>query len=441
MIKQKQISEYVEEIKKNIIGWRRDFHQNPEVGWTEFRTASIVANTLAELGFVVRAGSEAVNPVERMGVPEAAILVKAKERALQNGGHPYWLDKMEDGLTGVVGSCDTGRPGPSVAFRFDMDALEITEDLREAHKPASDGFRSQVDGMMHACGHDGHTAIGLGLATLISRMKDELTGRIILIFQPAEEGGRGAKAMVDAGVVDDVDFFFTGHLGMMAQQQKQVVCGVTNFFASTKIDVELEGVPAHAALAPHEGRNALLAAATIALQLQAISRHGEGESRINVGMMQAGEGRNIIASKASLKLETRGSTSEVNQFMTEEAIRIIRSVASMYGVTERIEVVGQTLTASCDAQLANIVKDAVRRMGKELDVIDTMPFYASEDATYMMRAVQERGGKATYMLFGTELKAGHHHHSFDFEENALPQAVEIFTHMLMEISKKGGEIS
>lgn len=224
-----KISEHVEQIKKRIIAWRREFHQYPEVGWTEFRTASIVANTLADLGFVVQTGRAAVKPEQRLGVPDTTLLSKAKERALQNGGSPLWLNKMEEGLTGVVGIWDTGKPGPTVAFRFDMDALEITKDLRAEHGPALEGFRSRHEGVMHACGHDGHTAIGLGLATLVSGLKERLTGRIKLIFQPAEEGGRGAKAMVDAGVLDDVDFFFAGHLGLMARQNNQVVCGVTTF--------------------------------------------------------------------------------------------------------------------------------------------------------------------------------------------------------------------
>lgn len=440
MNRRQLISRHIEQIKQQIIGWRRDIHRHPEVGWTEFRTASLVASVLADLGFAVKTGREAVKPESRMGVPDCTIWSAAREHAIQNGANPVWVNKMEDGLTGVVGIWDSGKPGPTIAFRFDMDALEIAENRSDAHLPAREGFRSGNEGLMHACGHDGHTAIGLGLASMISAMNEQLTGRIKLIFQPAEEGSRGAKAMVDAGGLDDVDYLFAAHLGLMARQSDQFVCGVTNFFASTKIDVELEGVPAHAAFAPHEGRNALLAAATIAIQLHAIPRHGQGESRINVGMLQAGEGRNIIASRAGLKLETRGTTIEVNQYLTEEAFRIIRSVAQMYGVTERVEIVGQSISAPCDAQLIDLVKDAVKQMEDQLNIIDYLPFNASEDATYMMQAVQERGGKATYMLFGTKLQAGHHHHSFDFDEDSLPRAVKILAHILFEIlNANGGE--
>jgi len=428
-----QIAQLVESIRPKIIRWRRDFHQYPETGWTEFRTASLVARTLSELGFAVLAGRNAVKPEARMGLPGAAELREAKERALRDGGDPFWIAKMDDGLTGVVGVWDTGKPGPTIAFRFDLDALEIAEDTAPEHLPARAGFRSRYERVMHACGHDGHTAIGLGLATLIARRSDRLAGRIKLIFQPAEEGGRGAKAMVEAGVVADVDFFVAAHLGLMARKNKQVVCGVSHFFASTKIDVEFKGVPAHAAFAPHEGRNALLAAAALAVQLQGISRHGGGDSRINVGVLHAGEARNTIASRASLKLETRGETSEVNQYMTDEAIRMIRAVAAMYDVSERIELVGQTIAASCDGELVRLVREAVCGMGQGLEVIDSLPFLASEDATYMMQAVQDRGGKATYMLLGTERKAGHHHHAFDFAEDVLPRSVEILAHVLEKI--------
>lgn len=432
-----QIAQFVDKIRPKVISWRRDFHRYPELGWTEFRTASIVARTLSQLGFTVKVGREAVKAEARLGLPHETQLSQAKERALHNGGDPYWIDKMGDGLTGVVGIWETGRPGPTIAFRFDMDALEIMEDRRNEHLPSREGFRSRYDHVMHACGHDGHTAIGLGLAFLIAN-NDSLGGRIKLIFQPAEEGGRGAKAMVEAGVVDDVDFFLAAHLGLTARKNKQVACGVTQFLASSKLDVELEGVPAHAAFQPHEGRNALLAAATMALQLQAIPRHGRGASRINVGMLNAGEGRNIIASRASLKLETRGETSEINQYMTDEAIRIIRSAAAMYGVREEIQLVGQTLAIPCDPQLVQLVKEAVCGMGKGLEVIDYLPFLASEDATFMMKAVQDRGGMSTYMLLGTELKAGHHHHSFDFDEDVLGRAIEVFAHVLEKILHESG---
>lgn len=433
-MQQKHISHQVNQIKEKVISWRRDFHRYPEVGWTEFRTSARIADILSEMGFEVQVGSEVIKKESRMGVPDAQTLIKAKEQALKKGANPQWIQKMEGGLTGVVGIWDTKRPGPTIAFRFDIDALNILEDQTEDHMPCREGFRSEREGVMHACGHDGHTAIGLGMASLISRLEESLIGKVKLIFQPAEEGVRGAKAMVDAGVLDGIEYFFSGHLGVLARKENQIVCGVTDFFATTKMDVTLEGIPAHAGLAPHEGRNALLAAATIALQLHAISRHGNGQSRINVGTLQAGEGRNIIPSKARLQLETRGTTNEVNQYMVEEALRIIHSAAQMYGVKEHVEFAGQAVATQCDAGLIEWIGELVKTIERVDEVIPTLSFNASEDATYMMEKVQSQGGKASYLLFGTPLKAGHHHHSFDFSEDSCVLAVEVLGNILIRLA-------
>jgi aminobenzoyl-glutamate utilization protein A len=433
-MQQKLISHQVNHLKEKVIAWRREFHRYPEVGWTEFRTSARIADILTEMGFEVKVGSEVIKKESRMGVPDTQTLVKAKEQALKKGANPRWIEKMEEGLTGVVGIWDTKQPGPTIAFRFDIDALNIVEDQMEDHIPFREGFCSEHEGVMHACGHDGHTAIGLGMASLIFGLKESLIGKVKLIFQPAEEGVRGAKAMVDAGVLDGIDYFFSGHLGVKALKEKQIVCGVTDFFATTKMDVSLEGIPAHAGLAPHEGRNALLAAATITLQLHAIARHGDGQSRINVGTLQAGEGRNIIPSNARLQLETRGTTNEVNQYMVDEALRIIHSAAQMYGVKAHVEFAGQAVAAQCDSELVDWIGELVKNMERVDEVISTLSFNASEDATYMMERVQSQGGKASYLLFGTPLKAGHHHYSFDLNEDSCVLAVEVLGNILFRIA-------
>ncbi len=429
------ISELVDNMKGSLINIRRDIHCFPEIGWTEFRTSSLLADFLSELGFEVKVGREIILPESRMGVPDEKTIQEAKERALSFGANLYWIEKMEDGLTGVVGIWDTGRIGPTLAFRFDIDALEISEDRRLNHVPWNRGFHSKVEGYMHACGHDGHIAIGLGMAQLISKMKEKLSGKIKLIFQPAEEGARGARAMVDSGVLEDVNYFFSGHIGVTATKQNQLVCSVTDFFASTKFDLELEGVQAHAALAPHEGRNALLAASTITLQLYAISRHGLGDSRINVGVIQGGEGRNIIPAHAKLKFETRGTTNEVDQYMRNESMRIIQSVAQLYGIKEHTEVVGGSIIADCDSDLANLVYGIGSKVKQTSEIVISQPFLASEDVTYMMKEVQKNGGMATYLLFGTELAAGHHNCAFDFNEKTIAYAVEVYGNLLVHLAR------
>lgn len=135
---------------------------------------------------------------------------------------------------------------------------------------------------------------------------------------------RGAHAMVESGIVDDVDYMLGAHFGFKMRKTGTVACNVTGFLATSKYDARFQGVPAHAGAAPEQGKNALLAAACATLNLHAISRHSAGASRINVGRLDAGSGRNVIGDKALLCLETRGATSEINAFMETEAQRIIK---------------------------------------------------------------------------------------------------------------------
>ncbi len=155
---------------------------------------------------------------------------------------------------------------------------------------------------------DGHAAIGLGLAEVLVGLRDCLSGTVKLIFQPAEEGVRGAKAMVAAGVVEGVDALLGLHL-YSGWPTGRVVPGKGGFLATSKFDAYFTGAPAHAGGAPQLGRNAMLAAATAVLNLHAIPRHADGVTRINVGRLIAGQGRNVIAPTAYLAIETRGATS------------------------------------------------------------------------------------------------------------------------------------
>jgi aminobenzoyl-glutamate utilization protein A len=373
-------------------------------------------------------GPEAIRADACMGAPSAAVCATARADALAAGANRRWVEAMGDGLTAVVAEWTFARPGPTLAFRVDMDALPVTETLAGTHAPKRDGYVSQREGRMHACGHDGHTSIGLGLATLIAERaaRGNWGGRLRIIFQPAEEGCCGANAMVAAGAVDGVDYFVAGHIGTSATQAGLVSCGSHGFLATTKIDVSLRGVAAHAGIKPHEGRNALLAAATLTLQLHAITRHGSGDSRVNVGVLRAGSGRNVIADRAELALEVRGATTDINEFMTAEARRIIDAVALAHDVTAEVRVVGSAQSGTCDPELKAIVRDAAQALPQTKAIVDSLEMAGSEDATFFMNAVQKRGGKATYLLIGSALAAGHHHPAFDFEESALLHGVELY---------------
>lgn len=431
-----KINNTVEELRNQLISWRRDFHKYAESGFLEMRTASLVASYLEGLGFEVLVGKEVMKEDSRMGVPKKQILESHKEWALQNGANKKWLEKLSGGFTGVVGIIHTNKPGPVTAYRFDMDALDIQEDLTAEHRPFREGFSSVNNDMMHACGHDGHTSIGLGLAAMLRRHKESLTGTIKLIFQPAEEGTRGAKSMVDAGIVDDADYFIATHLGA-GVPLGEVVTGQTGFLATTKFDVVYRGKAAHAGGNPEEGKNALMAASSAVLGLYGIPRHSSGASRVNVGVLQAGSGRNVIPSQALLKVETRGATSEINEYMEDKAISVIKGAAAMYQVDVDIDIVGSAKSGTPSPELVELMSDVAEYSPyvKKVTKFSENPF-GSEDATFFMEKVQTRGGQATYIVVGTTLAAGHHHERFDYDEEVLPTAVDVLLRSAIRLSEE-----
>ncbi len=168
-----RITELAKALTAKAVERRRDLHRHAEVAWTEFRTAALVADALTALGYEVQAGAEVVAAEGMMGVPSAEELDKHAKRALAQGANPAWVEKMKGGKTGVVGILRTGKPGPTVALRFDIDANDVLESKEQTHRPFRDGFASINDGAMHACGHDGHTSIGLGVAEVLAGVKDE----------------------------------------------------------------------------------------------------------------------------------------------------------------------------------------------------------------------------------------------------------------------------
>lgn len=407
-----------------LIRLRRDFHKYAEVGWTEFRTAAIIAARLEELGYTVRMGEQAVRKADMMGVPPADELARHMERAVAQGADPALVAAMAGGLTGLVADLACG-DGPTVALRFDIDANDLTESSDPGHRPAAGGYASVNPGAAHACGHDGHAAIGLVVAELLAGYKDRLRGTVRLIFEPGEEGSRGARAMVGAGAVDGVDCILGLHIGFQAKKTGQLICSTGKFLATTKLDVTYTGRPAHAGAAPEEGKNALLAAASAALNLHAIARHGQGATRITVGKLVAGHGRNIIPAHAYFQMETRGETSAIDEYMAAEALRIIAGAAHMYGVGHHIEQVGGTKSGESSPATRERVKKIAQAMGLFPDIVDYVDFGATEDFSHFMTVVQENGGEGTYFMLGAELAAGHHSDRFDFDEAVLAPGVEL----------------
>ncbi|KAA8672800.1 amidohydrolase [Pantoea dispersa] len=418
--------------------WRRDLHQFAESGWLEFRTATLVAEELHRLGYQLQLGREVIDADARMGLPSAEVLAQQEARALQQGALPQWLPHFSGGFCGVVATLDTGRPGPVMGFRVDMDALDQTESATADHLPTREGFASCNPGMMHACGHDGHTTIGLALAGVLMAMKHQLSGRIKLIFQPAEEGVRGAKAMVAAGVLDDVDLFTAIHLGT-GVPPGEIVCGSDSFLATTKLDVRFTGVGAHAGGKPEEGRNALLAAAQATLALHTLPQHSGGVARVNVGVLQAGSGRNVVPDVALMKVETRGASNQVNDDIYQQALRVIAGAAAMYGVEHEVTLMGGARSCTPSPAWVSFIHQQAEALGLFSSVIDSKQQAAgSEDATYMMERVQQRGGQASYVIFGCELAAGHHNARFDFDEAVMATAVQMLATLALNQAQFGG---
>ena len=431
------IHKKVQELAPAMVVMRRDLHKHPEAAWTEFRTASIVAKRMKELGYALTMGKDAVSRKDMMGAPSEAALKKHQERAVSQGADPALVAAMDGGLTGMWADMQCGGgAGPCFALRFDLDSNDAVECELPEHKPFKEGFASVNKGAMHACGHDGHVSIALAVAEILAGMKDQLKGSIRFIFQPAEEGVRGAGPMVAAGCCEGVDIIVGEHIGFQAANKGDIVCGTKGFLATTKWDVRIAGKSAHAGAAPQEGKNALLAACAATTNLHAIARHGEGATRITVGRLEGGQGRNVIPPNAFMALETRGVTSDLDDYMTTEAGRIIKAACEMWDCTHEIEVMGGTKSGESSPEMAAKVREIAQTMPVFTNIMEMKDFGASEDYSHMMTVVQKNGGMGTYIQVGTTRTAGHHNDKFDFDEADLVPAAEILVRLVDAYMKK-----
>lgn len=399
---------------------RRDLHRHPEVGFCEFRTASRAAGVLADLGWAVETGTDALDPDSRLGVPGADELDSTYRRAEESGADSRFLPAMRGGLTAVVATLRGNRDGPTVALRADLDALPLTESDTAGHRPADEGFRSMWPGTMHACGHDGHVAIALELA---GRLADrDFPGTVKLLLQPAEEGGRGAAAMVAAGVADDVDVLLAAHLGL-GLPTGTVCVRDQGLLANSKLRVTFTGRAAHASMAPEQGRHALLGAAAATLAVHTMPPFSGHRTRVNVGMLRSGTSSNIVPADAVMLLETRADDGGVNQEIERRVRDVLAGAAAMYGLEVAVELIGSVTTAPNDPAAERRVADAAQAVGAEL--VEPGPGIGSDDATAFLRRVRERGGIGCYFAVGATGPAPHHSATFDIDEDALPLAVAV----------------
>ena len=388
---------YAHELFPYTKSMRRDFHMHPELGYREIRTAGIVAKEL-----------EALNLEVTKGV----------------------------GKTGVVGLLEGGGPGPTLLIRFDMDALPILEDTGAE-------YASQNKGVMHACGHDGHTAIGLTVARILYAQRDQLKGTVKFVFQPAEEGlcGEdvgGAQMMMRDGVLDHPkpDMILSMHLwnekplGWVNVASGPIMSGAEQF------TIKITGKGGHGA-APHETIDPIVVSAQIISALQGIVARNVSPLQtavVSVTTIHGGEAFNVIPQEVEMKGTIRTFDLTVRERVLTRFNEIVTGVAKSLGCTAQVEVKRVTPALINNEAVAAKVQETVRRILPEAN-LDTDPYVTmgSEDMAFMLEKVD-----GCYFLVGSadkerHLDYGHHHPKFDFDETALERGAALMAAAVADI--------
>ena len=435
----RKISDMAEEQRDELIQLRRDFHRYPETSWLEMRTSAKIAEYLTELGMEVLTGKDVCREEARIGVPDSDILERHFSQVKEQGAPARFLtEELEQGYTGVVGILRCGE-GPTVALRFDIDALPMEEAEDLEHRPFREGFSSQNPGMMHACGHDCHAAIGLGTARILSALRDQLHGTVKFLFQPGEEGTKGAYAMVENGHLDGVDYFAGTHVAPDDKEDDgDITPGTYGSLATCKYNVFFHGQAAHAGGFPEEGKNAVLAAAHAAVGLSGIARHSQGISRVNVGVIRGGSNSNVVADEAMISMEVRGETDEINQYMDRRAKEICQAAAMMEECSCEMRLMGRAPSQVSSPELIERISNLVRNHLPQYRVSSNpnAKNWGSEDIGFMMNRVQEQGGQAVYMRTMTKMASPQHTVRFDVDEDVLVKGAVSFSAIVCDLLKK-----
>jgi amidohydrolase len=372
---------------------RRDFHRHPELGFQEVRTAGIVARDLTELGLEVSTGI---------------------------------------GKTGVVATLEGARPGPVLLVRFDMDALPIQEETGAE-------YASETPGVMHACGHDGHTAIGLTVAKMLEAHKDELGGTVKLVFQPAEEGLGGAEAMVADGVLDQPKPGQSLSLHLWNDKPLGWI-GVTPgpaMSASDRFTVKIIGRGGHGA-APYITIDPVIAGAQVITALQNIvSRNVDPleAAVVTVTSMVGGEAFNVIPESVVLKGTIRTFNPEVRSIVMERFEAIASGVSNAMGCQAEVDLKSITPAVSNDPAIAAQVFEVANKIYPQAEISNDERTMGSEDMAYMMDDIP-----GCYFFIGSAdhergLDAGHHHPKFDFNEGALTTGAALMASVVQDFLK------
>jgi len=408
---------------------RRELHRHPEPAWCEFYTTARLIDALHERDVTVHYGRDIHAVDARLNVPEESTRTEWLNRAREAGADETVLDEIREGFTGAVAVFERGQ-GPTIALRVDIDALPITEADEPDHHPAAEGFRSENEGYMHACGHDAHATIGLGVLDAI--VDSDFSGTFKLIFQPSEEQISGAKPMAESGIVDDVEYLLALHIGL-DHPSGQVVAGIDGFLAVTQFRAEFAGESAHAGARPEAGANAVQAMAAAVQNLYSIPRHSDGATRVNAGRVGGGTADNIIPEHSFIKGEVRGETTDLMAYMWDHAQRVINSAAEMHACEAEIKMLGEAPSAESDQQLVDIVGAVAGRTPGVEEVIERDSLGGSEDATFLMQHVQNQGGLAAYVGVGTDHPGGHHTPTFDVDEADIGIAIGVLSSAIGDI--------
>jgi aminobenzoyl-glutamate utilization protein A len=418
---------------QDILGYvsefRHEFHRYPELSWCEFRTTAVLCRELERLGFEVTWGKALWAELIPHNLPATEQLEDAYRKAQQLLGDddPYLAD-MRGGYTGLVAQLNCSEGGLHQAFRFDIDALPVKESGSCSHLPQTAGFASCYEGKMHACGHDGHMATGLGLARMISERREELKGRFTLFFQPAEEVAGGGVHFAKLPQLRDVQRFYSMHMGIV--DRPVLVCDAT-WISGSVFDVVMKGRSAHAGNNPEYGRNALLAACQAVTGLYGIARHSDGASRVNVGNMHSDNANNVIANEARFRFEVRGANNEIRDFMEKRAKAVIEGAAVMQEAEGLISCYTVFESHPNHPQLSRWIREQALEFGLRPEAVqDSYQVPASEDATFMTRMVNDQGGQGCHLIFGCPVKGGHHNREFDIPDNLLAWGSSFYFHLL-----------
>jgi amidohydrolase len=366
----------------DMVRARRDLHRHPELGFQETRTAGLVAETLTDLGLEVQTGV---------------------------------------GQTGVVALLEGERPGPTVLLRFDMDALPIQEESRH-------GYVSVNPGVMHACGHDGHVAMGLGLARLFARRQSEMAGSLKFLFQPAEEGLGGALAVLAGGALENPrpDVALAMHLwAPVPLGQARVVEGPA-MASSSVFTIIVEGEGGHGA-APHLATDPIVAAAQIVIALQSIvSRNTNPQDSVvlSIGEFSAGTTFNVIPERAMLKGTVRSYDQATHRMVYRRILEMATHTAIAYGCRATLETVAIVATVVNAPEPTAVVRAAAGRVLGADNILEHRTM-ASEDMGYILQEIP-----GCYFFVGCSngllsTHYAHHHPRFDFDERAMVDGVAI----------------